>query len=391
MQSQDSTIETISKQNNEPAWLQEKRKAALHVFKELPTPNFIYGLNINLDIKIDFDSLPTSTQSLKQTIVGHGATIQNFKEALEKNEALLKEKFMTSCVPAQNKFSTFHNAFVNNLNLIIIPKNTEIKEPIEIATILGKGTHFDHTIIIAEPNSKAIIVEHVSSEDKETAHYSKIVEIFTEDNASIDYGSLQELNENSFHFTIKRAVTGKDSTINWLDCCFGSSVTLSDVSTHLNNSGAETNNHGIFFGNEKQQFDLVTNSIHNAPNTMSDIFVKGALTGAGKCLYRGLVKIGQPASGSNGYQQQDTLLLSPDAVADSIPNLEIDNSDVKCSHGATIGKIDTEKLFYLQSRGLSSKDATREYVKGFFEPLIQKMQIENLRESMHTLVEKRMQ
>jgi len=158
----------------------------------------------------------------------------------------------------------------------------------------------------------------------------------------------------------------------------------------LNGEGSATNNYGIFFGNEKQQFDLVANSIHNAPNTTSDIFTKGALTDTSKCIYRGLVKIHQNAGGSNGYQKEDTLLLSPDAAADSIPNLEIDNSDVRCTHGATIGRIDREKMFYLMSRGLNEKQATRTYVRGFFEELILKMQIEKLRENMHDLVEARM-
>ena len=176
-----------------------------------------------------------------------------------------------------------------------------------------------------------------------------------------------------------------------MDCCFGSKATMSEVTTILQGEGSSTNNHGIFFGNKNQQFDLVANSVHNAPHTVSDIFTKGALTGNGKCLYRGLVKINQNAFGSNGYQKEDTLLLSEDAVADSIPNLEIDNNDVRCTHGASIGRIDREKMFYLQSRGLNEGTATKEYVKGFFEPLIQKIQIKNLRDNMHKMVEEMME
>ena len=114
------------------------------------------------------------------------------------------------------------------------------------------------------------------------------------------------------------------------------------------------------------------------------------MTGSGKCLYRGLVKINRNAFGSNGYQKEDTLLLSEEAAADSIPNLEIDNNDVKCTHGASIGRIDREKLFYMKSRGLNEEQATREYVKGFFEPLIQRIQIKDLRDNMHKMIEERM-
>ena len=178
--------------------------------------------------------------------------------------------------------------------------------------------------------------------------------------------------------------------MNWLDCCFGSKVTLSEVTTILDGDGATTNNHGIFFGSKQQQFDLVAKSIHNAPHTVSDIFTKGVLTDSGKCLYRGLVRINPNAPKSNGYQKEDTLLLSEDAAADSIPNLEIENNDVRCTHGASIGRIDREKLFYMKSRGLNDEQATREYVKGFFEPLIQKIQIQKLRDNMHQMIEERM-
>ncbi len=175
-----------------------------------------------------------------------------------------------------------------------------------------------------------------------------------------------------------------------MDCCFGSKITSSEVTTYLDGEGSETNNHGIFFGNENQQFDLSVNSIHNAENTVSDIISKGALTDSSKCIYHGLVKISRNASGSNGYQKEDTLLLSPNATADAIPDLEIDNSDVKCSHGATIGKTDAEKMFYLRSRGFNEKEATKVYVKGFFNGLIKKMQIEKLRENMEDLIDERM-
>ena len=229
-----------------------------------------------------------------------------------------------------------------------------------------------------------------SNSNKNNVYRSKIAEIFIGNNCNVNYGNVQLLNQNAFKFTIKKAVVGANSTLNWMDCCFGSKVTLSEATTILDGDGATTNNHGIFFGSNQQQFDLVAKSIHNAPRTVSDILTKGALTGSSKCLYRGLVRIEKNAFGSNGYQKEDTLLLSEDAAADSIPNLEIENNDVRCTHGASIGRIDREKLFYMKSRGLNDELATREYVKGFFEPLIQKIQIQKLRDNMHDMIAERM-
>jgi len=409
MQLKDSEqyIKDLSSANNEPEWMLKKRLAAYNIFKEKPMPNFIYGLNINMNIDLDLDNIDVNKSgkaNLEIKNINKEIIIEDFDGMLKNHENILKEKFM-SIVKATDKFTSFHNAFLNNLTFVYVPKNIEVKEPIELTSTVSSDVIFDHLIVVAEDNSKFTIVENSKSNNNQNnneknqlnnnnenneIYRSKIVEIFLGNNAIMDYGNVQLLNQNTFNFTIKKAAIGPNSTINWMDCCFGSKVTLSEVTTLLDGDGAQTNNHGIFFGSKNQQFDLVANSIHNAPHTTSDIFTKGALTGSGRCLYRGLVKINKNAFGSNGYQKEDTLLLSEDAAADSIPNLEIDNNDVRCTHGASIGKIDMEKMFYLQSRGLNEGQATKEYVKGFFEQLIQKIQIQNLRDNMHKMVEERM-
>ena len=430
-------IKDLSRQNNEPEWMLNKRLVAYHIFKEKPMPDFIYGLNIQMNIDLNLDDIGINNSGNSNIIIkgnNKNIIIENFNAALKNHESILKEKFM-SIANANEKFTSFHNAFFNNLTFVYIPKNTEVKEPIELSSTINSNVVFDHLIVLVEDNSKVTLVEDSKSNryDKEeftrtkfgvnyvdnnrnsiknnnnekiinnkdnnsnknianenNVYGSKIVELFIGKNCNVNYGNVQLLNQNTFNFAIKKAVVGANSTLNWMDCCFGSKVALSEATTILNGDGATTNNHGIFFGSKQQQFDLVNKSIHNAPHTVSDIFTKGVLTGSSKCLYRGLVRIESNAFGSNGYQKEDTLLLSEDAVADSIPNLEIENNDVRCTHGASIGRIDREKLFYMKSRGLNDEQATREYVKGFFEPLIQKIQIQNLRDNMHEMIAERM-
>ena len=386
-------VRALSSANNEPEWMLNKRLAAYNIFKEKPMPNFIYGLNINMNIDLDLDNIDVQNlgnSNLKIKNSNDNIIIENFEGMLKNHEDILKEKFM-SIVQGNEKFTAFHHAFLNNLTFVYVPKNIEVEEPIELSSTVGSDVIFDHLIVLAEDNTKFTLVENSKSNNKNNDIYrSKIVEIFVGNNSNVNYGNVQLLDQNTFNFTIKKAAIGPNSAINWMDCCLGSKVTLSEVTTLLNGDGAQTNNHGIFFGSKHQQFDLVANSIHNSPHTTSDIFTKGALTGNGRCLYRGLVKINQNAFGSNGYQKEDTLLLSEDAAADSIPNLEIENNDVRCTHGASIGKIDMEKMFYMKSRGLNEEQATREYVKGFFEPLIQKIQIQDLRDNMNKMVEERM-
>src|SRR3989338_5863540 len=261
--------------------------------------------------------------------------IENFNDALKNHENILKEKLM-SIVNANEKFTSFHNAFFNNLTFVYIPKNIEVKEPIELSSTINSDVAFDHLIILAEDNSKVTLVEDSKSNkyDKEEfndknydninsmntknndnekiinnkinnsnendVYRSKIVEMFIGKNCNVNYGNVQLLNQNTFNFTIKKAVVGANSALNLMDCCFGSKVTLSEATTILDGDGAATNNHGIFFGSKQQQFDLVAKSIHNAPHTVSDIFTKGVLTDSGKCLYRGLVRINPNAPKSNG-------------------------------------------------------------------------------------------
>ena len=377
-----SLLSELSDNNNEPSWLLEKRQNALKFFQDTPMPSFIYGLNINLKIDLNLSDLDTSKSSeIKKEIINNNKEIKiyNLAEALENIPELLKEYFMNKIIPANDKFTSFHQAFVNNIQVIHIPKNTVAKDPIEITSIINSQINFDHLIIIAEDNSEITIFEDLKSENEEKSYISKLVEVSVGNNAKVNYSNLQTLNKNSFLFTKKRAITDRDSSMNWLDCCFGSNTTSSEITSNLNGEGSEARNYGIFFGDDNQQFDLVVNSMHNAPNTSSDIFSKGALTDSSKCIYHGLVKIQQNAPGSNGYQKEDTILLSPNAIADAIPDLEIDNSDVKCSHGATIGKIDEEKLFYLRTRGFDKNAATKIYIKGFFNQLIKNMESKKLR------------
>ena len=388
-----SLLSELSDNNNEPSWLLEKRQNALTLFQDTPMPSFIYGLNINLKIDLNLSDLDTSKSSeIKKEIINNNKEIKiyNLAEALENIPELLKEYFMNKIIPANDKFTSFHQAFVNNIQVIHIPKNTVAKDPIEITSIINSQINFDHLIIIAEDNSEITIFEDLKSENEEKSYISKLVEVSVGNNAKVNYSNLQTLNKNSFLFTKKRAITDRDSSMNWLDCCFGSNTTSSEITSNLNGEGSEARNYGIFFGDDNQQFDLVVNSMHNAPNTSSDIFSKGALTDSSKCIYHGLVKIQQNAPGSNGYQKEDTILLSPNAIADAIPDLEIDNSDVKCSHGATIGKIDEEKLFYLRTRGFDKNAATKIYIKGFFNQLIKNMESKKLRESIDILMDNKM-
>src|SRR3989338_5560403 len=235
-------ITDLSSANNEPEWMLRKRLAAYHIFKEKPMPDFIYGLNIQMNIDLDLDEIGINNSGNSNiTIKGNNKNIiiENFNDALKNHENVLKEKFM-SIVNANEKFTSFHNAFLNNLTLVYIPKNTEVKEPIELSSTINSDVVFDHLIVVAGDNCKFTLVEDSSSSDGTSSYGSKIVEMFIGKNCNVNYGNVQLLNQNTFNFTIKKAIVGANSTLNWMDCCFGSKVALSEATTILDGDGAVT-------------------------------------------------------------------------------------------------------------------------------------------------------
>src|SRR3989338_4847366 len=164
-------IRDLSRQNNEPEWLLKRRLAAYHVFKEKPMPDFIYGLNISMNIDLNLDDIGINNSGNSNiTIKGNNKNIiiENFNAALKNHENILKEKFM-SIADANEKFTSFHNAFLNNLTLVYIPKNTEVKEPIELSATINSDAVFDHLIVVAGDNCKFTLVEDSKSNkyDKE--------------------------------------------------------------------------------------------------------------------------------------------------------------------------------------------------------------------------------
>jgi len=157
----------------------------------------------------------------------------------------------------------------------------------------------------------------------------------------------------------------------------------------MQGEGAEAYNYGMFYGDGKQVFDLSAKNIHESGHTTSNMLTKGALGGNARVIYRGLVQVCKGSRNSNGYQKQETLLLSDKAQADVIPDLVIDNNEVKCSHGATIKRLGEDELFYLRSRGLSNKQAQGKLVEGFFEGMIRKLGHKELEENLREQIVRR--
>mgnify|MGYP001560858462 CR=1 FL=1 len=385
-------IETICSQKSESSFLRNTRENAYELFERLPMPDFRYGMSIKLDIS-PFDinkinPLEKSKKDMFEVLSEDGVVVEDIRTAIKTNQEV--RKYFMRNVVINDKISAMNIAFWQNGKVIHIPKGTVMKKPIEILSKIYSNNLIEYVLIIVEPDCDVSIVEEISSkEDNIISYNGKVVEIIVKENSVLHYANVQNLSKDYFNFVRKRAVVESNSTMNWLDCCLGSRFTKSDITTVLKGQGAVTNNYGIFFGSSNQQFDLHTGTIHAERNTICDMLTKGALNNKARAVYSGLVKINSNASNSNGYQKEDTLLLSPDAEADSIPQLEIDNNEVRCTHGATVGQVDKEKLFYLMSRSLPENTAKKLIVEGFFEPMIQKISVKHIQEKLREIVEEK--
>lgn len=388
-------VEEISKQKNEPQWLLEKRLAAFSEFERLEMPSFSNGLGISLDASevdineiniLNFRDPPEKTKFVEDKNI----VIKDLHEALSASGNLIKKYFLTT--KPSDKISALNQAFFTGGLFVYVPKNMEVKIPIEIISKLTQENLLETTLIIAEPFSKLTIMETQESQLKSKAYRLQNIEIFCGESSKVDFACIQNNQENSINFSSRTACLEKDASIEWNICDFGGSFTKSDVTTRLCGQGASVNNIGVFLGGKTQQFDFSVNSIHLAPNTSSEMITKGALSGKSKSVYSGLIKISAAGPKSSGYQKADVLLLSPEAAASPIPNLEIETNDVKkCGHGATVGQVDKEKLFYLMSRGLPEKDAIKQIVFGMLNPAIQKIKSEDVRNRLEAIIEEKVE
>ncbi len=235
---------------------------------------------------------------------------------------------------------------------------------------------------ITVPKGKGSVL--VESDILENSNVNE-VKILVEEGASLDYICFSKFgNSISRSFYVK-----KDGSIKLFDFNFESAKSSSNIK--LVGEGAFGETCGLFFGNKDEKFEIYNATVHLASNTKSNMLVKGILGGSAFADYGGLVEVAKGAYGCEGYQKEDTLLLSSGAKVNAVPNLVIANNDVKCSHGVTATNLNEEKLFYLSSRGISESEAKRLIIQAHVTPILDEVCDENIKFKINKLVESRLQ
>ena len=193
---------------------------------------------------------------------------------------------------------------------------------------------------------------------------------------------MQSLSQGTWHFASHHARVDRDAELDWVTGGFGSAKGKVWIQNDLAGQGATSRVTGAYFADGDQHLDYDTYQLHQAPHTTSDFAFKGALRDRARAVWRGMIRVEEGAQKTNAYQENRNLLLSKTAHADSIPGLEILANDVRCTHGATLGQVDREQLFYLMSRGLSRSEAERLIVRGFFQDVLDRVELEPVREAL---------
>jgi Fe-S cluster assembly protein SufD len=303
-----------------------------------------------------------------------------------------EQERLYSLVGWDEKFAAHNAALWQYGLLVVVPKGVELEQPlyVRIANSTEDGSLFWRLLVVAEEGSRFTLVEEVSSASPELRAYTnEAAELFVEQSAKLEYVSLQNLSRETWHFASHHARVERDAELDWVTGGFGSKKGKVRIQNDLAGQGATSRVTGAYFADGEQHLDYDTFQEHMAPSTTSDFAFKGALRDSSTAVWRGMIRVERDAQKTNAYQENRNLMLSPTAHAVPIPGLEILANDVRCTHGATVGRVDREQLFYLMARGLPRPQAERLIVRGFFEDALARIELEPVREALAEALEAR--
>jgi Fe-S cluster assembly protein SufD len=412
-------------QSNQPGWLKSLRENAFAYFTENGFPSVQNEdwkyTNVSAIVKENFGfeassidaemlknfTCPESKQSqlvfvdgkLNKEFSDISALPENvvaltFEEALkdERHAQTLKEKLAKSVNYDFNGFTALNTAFIDEGTFLHVPKNAIIETPILLLFVsTNNKASFPRVLIVAESFSKATVIESYARSNEAKYLTNAVVEVFVADEARIKHFRVQRESHEAFHYTATAVNVHRASFYDSTSINLGGKLSRHDINVKFNAEGGEAFVDGLYMLNDNQHHDTHSVIDHALPNCNSHQNYKGVLNDKSRGVFNGKVFVREDASGTDAQQSNKNLLLSNDARVDTKPQLEIFNDDVKCSHGATVGQLEEEELFYLLSRGLSENLARNLLTYGFAEEIINKVDIESIKKELDEAVLNRLE
>ena len=307
-----------------------------------------------------------------------------------KHEPELVMQHFSKYAKMPNGFAALNTAFTIDGFFLYIPDNVVIKEPIHIMNLLGSGSSKilsqPRNLIIAGKNTQAKIIETYNSICEETNFSNVVTEVSAGEHSNIEMFRIQDENLNSYLVTLTQAVQKRGSVFTAYTVTTGGSIVRNDINTKLDDENCETHLYGLYLTEDSQHIDNHTLIDHAKPHCLSNELFKGVLNGKSHAVFNGKVFVRPDAQKTNAYQSNKNILLSKDSTVDTKPQLEIFADDVKCSHGATVGQLDDDSLFYLRSRGIGEDMARSILIRAFASDVFEDIKLDAVHEHINNII-----
>ncbi len=336
--------------------------------------------------RLDFVDGATTAVSVGD--LPEGVIVAELGEALGRHEALVRER-LYGLVGTDDRPGALNAARWEAGTFVYVPRGVEVTLPVEATQRAtgALGRVFGRTLVVVEEGAKATVIDRYSSPDLPgQVHASTAVELFVADGAELEHLSLIEWGAGVRHHAVLRAHTGKDARVRSVVVTLGGDVVRVEPTLVVGGSGADARALGLYFAGGSQHFEHRVVSRHEAPEAYSNLLYKGAIQDDAHTVFFGNLVVPPGAPGTDAYQTNRNLVLNDGARADTIPFLEIETAEVKCSHAGAVGRVDDEHLFYLQSRGVSTAQAKRLIVMGFLQEVLEQVELPELRAELEAAV-----
>lgn len=415
-------IETLSKEKDDPVWMQQFRLESLQIYNEMPVPDWgpsIDGLDIDhiatyvrpktgmknrwkdvpKDIKDTFDRLgiPQAERkslagvgaqydselvyhNVREEVAAEGVVYMDIESALKGEYAdMVKKYFMKLVTPRDHKFAALHGAVWSGGSFVYVPKGVHLSIPLQSYFRLNaKGAgQFEHTLIIVDEGASLHFIEGCSAPKYNVANlHAGCVELYVKKNAKLRYSTIENWSKNMYNLNTKRALVEENGTIEWISGSFGSHVGCLYPMSVLKGDNSKTEFTGVTFAGKGQNLDTGAKVLHIGKNTSSFMNTRSISKSGGISTFRSSVVVEKNAKGAKSSVSCQSLMLDSESRSDTIPAMDIRTADAAIGHEAKIGSISSEAVFYLMSRGMTEEDARALIVSGFADNVSKELPVE---------------